>query len=893
MTDGSRRTHPVEAAYRAGLVLMPPHVRRADGDAIVSTLADQLDAQSGAWARWRVGLRALRRLPRAIAGHWMDAWRPARVGRSGRNGPHGTGRGGDGMGRITRELAQVIRGLAKAPTFAVATIVLIGLGAGTVTTVYTIVDDVLLQPLPYPAQDRLVYLTNGSHNGPTLDRLPDVDAFEMWAVTSGKQVNLMRPEGTPLGMTQAEVTPSYFTMFGARPHLGRLLTDADADDRSIAVLSYTAWRDVWGADPDLVGRTVLLDGQPREIVGVLAEDFNPPGSVGWQGVDLYAPVWWSNPTLDQPGYHAHTVVARLRPGATIEQAQVEIDEVMQAVADAHPDYYEEGPEEKPLVTLQEQAVGDVRTGLLLLLSAVGLLMLVACANVAHLFMARALGRDREIAIRRAMGAGTGDIVRRLALEAVAIGAAGGALALGIAIAGLAAFERWTVQLPRGTDISLDGGIFAVGILLATGTALVFGVGPVLRLVGRDVQDTLRGGGQGITGGRGVRALRGGLIVAEVAISLVLVTGAGLLMRSFSTVTSQDPGIDADGVRMVVLNPTGLDEAEPYVTRMHAVDRALERVPGVQSAGWAMAAPFQFVGGDACCWGNRIGEGDDALRIRMHTVGGDWWETLGTRIVAGAAWDPDRVAFDMADMPVVISEELAIRMFGSAEAALGRVLEDITHDPVVVGVAEPVLWYGLDQPHEFAVYLPPEALTFGIPMATFALRTSGALPDDFGRLVREAIWSVEPELPVPSIESVEDWIDDSSGTRRFGSLLFSVFGSIALLLAAAGLSGTLLYSVSRQRRELGIRMALGAGRRRTQAQVVGRGMAVAGTGVAVGVALAWYLSRFLEAWLYGVSPTDPMAIAGSAVVLLLTAGVACWIPAWRASRTDPLETLKAE
>lgn len=798
------------------------------------------------------------------------------------------------MGRFTGDLAQVVRSLARAPVFAVASIALVGLGTGAVTTVYTIVDDVLLRPLPYPAQDRLVYLTNGSHNGPTLRRLGNVGAFEMWAATAGRRVNLIRTEGTPVGMTEAEVTPTFFTLFGARPHLGRLLTEADIDDRTIAVLSYATWRDVWGADPDLVGRTVLLDGEPREIVGVLDEDFDPPESVGWRDVDLYAPVWWSSPDMERPGYHAHSVVARLRPGATIEQAQVEIDEVMQAVADAFPGHYPEGAEKKPLVTLHDQAVGDARTGLLLLLSAVGLLMLVACANVAHLFMARALGRDREIAIRRAMGADTGDIVRRLALEALAIGAVGGVLALAIATVGLAAFERWTVQLPRGTDISLDGGIFAVGIALATFTALIFGVGPVLRIVRRDVQDTLRGTSQGITGGRGVGALRSALIVAEVAISLVLVTGAGLLIRSFSAVTSRDPGVEADGVLMVVVNPTGLDERDPYVTRMQEVYQALKRVRGVQSAGWAMAAPFQFVGGDSCCWGNRIGEGNDAIRVRMHTVGGDWWQTLGTRIVAGSTWDPDDVSFDMPEVPAVISEELAIRMFGSAAAAIGRILDDVPHGPVVVGVAEPVLWYGLDQPHEYAVYLPPEAVTFGLPLASFALRTSGAVsPDDFGRRVREAVWSAEPELPVPSIESLRHWIDDSSGTRRFGSLLFSVFGSIALLLAAAGLSGTLLYGVSRQRRELGIRMALGAGRRRTRMRVVGRGMGVAGIGVAVGVVLAWYLSRFLEAWLYGVAPTDPAALVSSALVLLLTAGVASWVPAWRASRTDPLEALKAE
>ncbi|MDH3272491.1 MAG: FtsX-like permease family protein, partial [Gemmatimonadota bacterium] len=517
----------------------------------------------------------------------------------------------------------------------------------------------------------------------------------------------------------------------------------------------------------------------------------------------------------------------------------------------------------------------------------------ACANVAHLFMARGLSRAREMSIRRAMGARTWNLLGQLSAESLLVGVLGGLGGLAIAQVALGFFRRWTVTLPRGADVTLDPPVFAVCIGLATATAFLFGLFPAFRAVGQDVQEGLRAGGRGLTGGRGVRAFRSGLVIFEVAISLVLVASAGLLMRSFLSVTAIDPGIVAEDVWMVPLNPTGVDTPEEYRARMEPVRQALLAAPGVVSVAYGIEAPFEHVGGNRCCWSNRAEPPDEPagtpVRLFLHPVSLGHFETYRTELVAGRSWTEGDAA--AAPRPAVISEALAVRFYGSADAALGRELET-AGGLVVEGVAEDTRHYGLDQTHDYAIYMPMEALPFEIPLATFGLRVVEP-SDGLARLIREAVWSVEPDLPIPTVERLDDWVEESSATRRFGSLIFGAFGVVALLLAAAGLYGTLLYTVGQRRQELGIRIALGAGRRRIQNDVIGKGVLHAGVGVVVGAVVAVFVGRLLESFLFGVSATDPFALTSAALVLFATAVVASWLPAHRAGRTDPLETLKSE
>ena len=877
----------MEAAFDVLLRALPPGpLRRDDAEEMKRTLRDQMADSRSPIVRLRIGLRAMWGATQVVVSEWVE-W----MGLRRAHGAHGRSKGDGMMGVGWRNLGFAARSLRKAPTFSVATVLLVALGVGTVVTAFTVVDHVLLRPLPYPAADRLVYLTNGSHNGPTLERLDGVDAFEMWTVTSSSRVNLTRAGGDPLRLLRTETTPEFFTMFGARPYMGRLLVDGDRNDIGIAVVTYPFWRDVLGADPDVVGTTMTIDGEPIEIVGVLSQDFVQPGQLGEP--DFYRPMDWTNEGLQSPGYHAHSVTARLRPGVTMERADEQIDRIERDVAAAYPEYYDDGPRDWPLESFHATTVGDVREGLFLLLGAVALLLLVACANVAHLFMARGLSRAREMSIRRAMGARTWNLVGQLSAESLVVGLLGGAGGLLIAQGALAFFRRWTVDLPRGTTVTMDMRVVAVAIGLATLTALLFGLVPALRTVGRDVHTGLRAGGRGMSGGRSVRAFRSGLVVFEVAVSLVLVASAGLLMRSFASVTSIDPGIETEGVWVLPLNVANVESPEDYVERMEPVRRALESIPGVEAATYSLEVPFQHVGGNFCCWGNRAtppGETEDnAVRLHMHPVAPDYFETFGTEIVAGELWTSATAT--ASPRPAVVSEPLAIRFWGSAEAALGRELEN-AGGSVVVAVAEATRHYGLDQDHDYALYLPVEALPFEAPMATLALRTTRA-GSGFARQVREAVWSEEPTMPVSEVAALESWVADSSATRRFGSLLFGAFGIVALLLAAAGLYGTLLYTVGQRRKELGIRLALGAGRGRIQNDVIRKGVLHAAVGVTVGGLMALWVGSLLEAFLYGVSTTDPVALGSAAAVLFLTAVVASWFPAYRAGRTDPLETLNAE
>jgi len=855
---------------------------------MLRTLRDQVEGAPTAAGRLRVTLRAVRRVPGVVVGEWLD-W----LGIAGPTRGPSTRREGDGMMRSwVRNLGFAGRTLRKAPTFTFATILLVALGVGTVTTAFTVVDHVILRPLPYPASDRLVYMTNGSHNGPTLERLDGVEAFDLWTAAASESVNLTRADGDPLRLQRTEVTAEYFTIFGVRPHLGRLFVDADESDLDLAVLTYSLWRDVFGADPDVVGKTMIIDEESVEIVGVLAEDFVQPDGVR-SGADFFRPMNWDNEGLENPGYHAHSVVARLGPGVSIEQADEQIDRVAADVAATYPDYYSDGPQDWPLQSLHETTVEDVQAGLLLLLGAVGLLLLVACANVAHLFMARGLARAREMSIRRAMGARTWNLVGQLSAESLLVGLVGGIGGLLMAQGALGFFGGWTVDLPRGGDIVLDLRVFAVCIGLATLTAFLFGLLPALRSVGQDVQEGLRAGGRGMSGGRGVKAFRSGLVICEVAISLVLVASAGLLMRSFLSVTAVDPGVEIEDVWVLQLNLANIETPEDYRTRMEPLRQALRSIPGVTTVSYGIEAPFEHVGGDRCCWGNRAAPPDEPgaepVRLHLHPVSEGFFETFGTELVTGEAWS--RANAGAAPAPVVVSEALAVRFFGSAEAALGREL-DVAGGVVVEGVAEDTKHYGLDQEHDYAVYLPMDVLPLPIPRATIALRapeTSGG----FGRQVREAIWSEEPNLPVPQVTTLEEWVSDSSATRRFGSFLFGAFGVVALLLAAAGLYGTLLYAVGQRRKELGIRLALGAGQGRIQKDVIRKGVIQAAVGVGVGAGVALWVGGLLERFLFGISTTDPVALASASVILFATAVAASWVPAYRAGRTDPLETLKVE
>ena len=888
------RKPAVVRIYAALLRLLPPSVRREDGPEISTVFAELWAGEPSRAGRARLAWRCFVRLPHLVALEWLEE--TGIIGTPSSASTNGGGWGMNGWGRHFRLAARTLR---KAPAFTVTTVLLIGLGVGAVTTIFTLVDHVLLRPLPYPAAERLITVEMGSHSGTLYREFEKLDGMEAWAGGYAETANLTG-EGDPIRVEMAMVSERFFSLFGARPALGRLLVRDDFERVEVAVLSHGLWERVFGADPDIAGRTIRVDGVAYDVVGVLTADFEPPQNILPAGTGIYRPIDWADERLQAIDYHMIEVAGRMAPGVSMDDMGTRLDDLSRAMAEAYPEQRvnrDGDPYPLPVAGLQDSSVQRVRSGLNLLLGAVGLLLLVACLNVAHLFLARGLGRVREMAIRRTMGAGAPGLIQQLMAESLVIGAIGGALGIGLAWMGLEGLLAINPHaLPRADTVRLDLRVALFSGAIALTTALVFGLVPALRTVGTDLANELKGSSRSATSGRGTRRLRGGLVVAEVAVSLVLVAQAGLLLKSYLNAQAPDPGFDPVGVWTVPITPTGHETPESYRQAMDEVLASLQAVPGVASAAYGLTQPFEFTGSGRCCWMNSLGqeEGVDAERVRMliHPVSLDYLETLRVPILAGAPWTAADAGTDPA--PAVVAERFAIDAFGSAEQAMGRVFgrSDRTRYRVV-GIAGDNKHYGLDQPAELQIYVPMEVLPFEISMAHMAVRVRGEVPDGFARTLREAVWRVAPDLPVPVVRPMEEWIDDSMAGRRFDSAIFAAFGFAALFLAAAGLYGTLLYNVRQQRRELGIRLALGAARERVERHVVGGGLRLALGGATLGILASLWVGRMLEDRLYEVGGSDPAALFGSAALLLGAAVLASWLPARRAGRTDPLETLKAE
>ncbi len=880
--------------YRRSLGLLPPRVREEDGEEMAWVFERIWGEPRGAPSRALFALGAFWALPWVALSEWMEetGWSPA-------PGPGPRPRRA-GMTPWMNNLLVALRSLRKAPAFTLTTVILLALGIGSVTTIFTLVDHVILRPLPYPEPQRLVLIENGSHSGVFFRDVQELASVEMWGAARGERANLTGV-GDPLQVQQVRVSRDFFAVLGARPALGRLFVEDDFLAPAVTVLSHDTWVNVFGADPDIVDRRVELDGNPLTVVGVLSPEFVPPEDVGSASTDFWLPLDWNDEIMGRIDYWILEVVGRMAPGATVADVQAEVDRLAQDLAHRFPDDFvtrDGDPRPLPVSGLQEVSTRDVRPGFNLILGATALLLLVACLNVAHLFLARGIGRVRDMAVRRALGAGTRNLVQQLLVESLLVGAAGGLLGVGLAAVGLRSFLTMNpTRIPWSQDVTLDPRIMAFAGMVSLGTVLLFGLVPALRSMGRDLTDDLKGTSRSSTSTRGGIRLRGGLVVMEVALSLILVTGAGLLVRSFMRLHSVDPVIQVEGLWTIPLNPTETGTPEDYRLAMDRVEEALASTPGVANATYGLTMPYQWTDGGRCCWSTRTiaveGEEPDPLRIFIHPVSETYFATLNVPLLYGEGWSEAEAGLD--PWPAVLNEGFAEEVFGDAQRAVGQVAAlgaDAT--PIrVVGVAADVPHYGLDQGAGQDLYIPVEKLPFAIPLSHMAVRIRGDPPVAFSRTLREAVWQASPDLPVPTVRSMEEWIQRSTAAQRFFGVLFAAFGVVGLVMAAGGLYGTLLYNVGQRRRELGIRMALGAAAGRVEGEVVRRGFLLALAGCVLGGAGAWAGSRLLQSWLFEVTPGDPITFAGAIGILLMVAVVASWLPARRAGRTDPLETLKAE
>lgn len=875
--------------YRALLWLFPRAFLDEYGSEVARTFDEMYRSERG-FRRFWLAFRSFVRIPSAALQVHVDGWTDRRQ-RDSSNGHSWR----DVMEGWTGHVRYAMRTLLKAPAFTWSAVLLVGLGVGSVTTIFTIADHLVLRPLPYPASERLVSPEEGSHSGPLYREMERLPGFELWAAARSVDVNLTG-EGDPVRLRESRITEHFFELFGGQAYRGRLIGPDDFKSPSVAVLSEGAWRRIWGADPDVVGRSVMIDGQPLTVVGVLDGSFEPPDPITGVSPEIWRPLDWTSEETTSHDYWILEVAGRMQPGVDVATAQSAMDALMERMAPVDENYRTPDGDSfrrLPVVPLAARTAGQFRAGLGLLLGAVALLLLVACANVAHLFLARGLGRSREMAVRRAMGATTRTLVAQLMAESLLVGAGGGAIGILLATLGLRGFLTFSpYNLPRAVPVTLDLRVLGFAVALSVLTALAFGLVPAVRSVAQDPSDGLRGASRSVTQGRGARSVRNLLLMGEVALSLMLVASAALLLRSFVAMQTQDPGFRMQSVWTLPLTPRPETETD-FVRSMEEVRLALEQVGEVESATYGLSMPLEHTGGGRCCWRSTLSTQDESAELApaMHPVSVDYFNTLGIPIREGRTWSLAEVQED--PMPVVVSGSLAAEMFESTTGALDRLLVRNDRQYRIIGIVGEVRHYGLDADHGPALYLPVERIPFPIPIAHMAvrLRTEGSATT--AEALRGAVWSVAPDLPVPTVQPMAAWLEDGSAGRRFDAALFSAFGLIALLLAAGGLCGTLLYITGQRERELAIRMAMGASRGVIERSVLWGGVGLAAAGVVMGLAGSWVASRYLESRLFGVEPMDPGALAAAAALLLATSALASWLPARRAARTDPLVMLKAE
>ena len=812
------------------------------------------------------------------------------------------------MDNLLQDVRYGARRLARSPGFTLIAVLTLALGIGANSAIFSVVNAVLLRSLPYAEPDRLVRLFNVRDESDQFPVAPPnyFDFREQRQLFSGVAAYDQRSNftltgvGEPQRVTGAEISAELFDVLGVRPVLGRGLRPGENEPGAgdVVVLSHGAWQQYFGGDPGVIGRTISLDGATRTVVGVMPAGFDFP-----EEARLWTPLVYDGGFRDDSnrGSHYLSVVARLQPDVTTERAAEEMETLGDRIATEYG-----GPATNSSATamgFQEVLVGDIRPALLVLLGAVGLVLLIACANVANLMLARAATREGELAVRAALGAGRRRLLRQLLTESVLLALLGGAAGLLIAFWGTAALVGLRPEgIPRIEDVTVDPTVIAFTAGLSLLTGLVFGLVPAIQLARADLTASLREGARGALSGRRGNRVRAGLVVAEMAVAVILLAGAGLLIRSFQNLTEVDPGFRPEGVvaTRLSLPPSSYADDARAVQLFDGLLERLRALPGVTSAGAVSILPM--AGGDAALGIYRTDRptptaGVDMPIAKLRVASPDYFGTLGIPLLRGR----DFAAGDRAGASrvVVLTEQAAERIF-PGEEAIGKQVsltftvanETDAYTGEVVGIVGSVRQTGLDDE------LEPEAY---VAMAQVAprgmevtVRTSGD-PAALAGGVRDAVRELDPELPVSEIRTVAQVVSESVSQPRFYMLLLTVFASVALVLAAVGIFGVISYTVAQRTREIGVRMALGAEPGQILRMTVGRALLLGGGGVVLGLVAALGGTRLLAGFgfLFQVGSTDPLTYASVAAILLGVAALASYLPARRATRVDPMAALRAD
>ena len=805
------------------------------------------------------------------------------------------------MDTLVQDIRYAVRRLLKSPGFTIIAILTLALGIGANSAIFSVVNGVLLKPLPYADPERLVGLYHSSEghrstmSGPNFTDMKRLSKTLADAAAISTSRVILTGQGEPVRLAGAEVSASLFNVLGVRPILGRTFNDDENQPghNKVAVLAYGLWQERFGSDRSVIGRKIALDGVPVEVIGVMPEGFAYPAKrVIWTPIE-----YTEQFTASQRASWYLYAVGRVKTGIPLEQVTAEIQTIGLQVAKQYPDSNEGVG--FTAVPLHEAMVGDIRQAVFVLLGAVGFVLLIACTNVANLLLARASGRETEMAVRSALGAGRGRLVRQLLTESAILGAAGGALGLLLGIWGVDALVSLEPQgIPRLSEIRIDTTVVCFTMALSIATGLLFGLVPAFHST--SLSASLKEAGRGAPTTRAGASLRGGLVIAEMALAMMLLAGAGLFIRSFTTLASVDPGFQAAHVLTFELSlPESRYEQEPrQVAFFDQLLPRLRAIPGVQAVAGAMALPL---GGSSFVLSFTVAgrpplpsSQQPAMQVRVATP--EYFQTIGIPLRRGRLFtDDDRPG----SPPVVVITESAARQFFPNEDPIGKKITlgwgrgrgTPRAGGEVVGIVGDVKEEGLDEAEPPQLYMPYRQ--WPVQAMSLVLKTA-VPPASVSDAARRAVYAVDPNVPVANILTLDQIVARSISQPRFYTTLLAVFAAVALLLAAIGIFGVLSYAVAQRTREIGIRIALGAQERAVLVLVVREAMLLAGAGVGAGLVLALALSRSLVSkMLFSTSPHDAATFVSVAAILSGVALIASYIPARRATRVDPNVALRAE
>ena len=883
-----------ERLYRALLRLYPVAFRHAYGDDLFDAFATRYQRQSTNPLRfWTFHLRDFARS--LVREHW-DA-RNKRLNRSSNQDERPTHLMKERiMGTLLQDLRYAARSFKRNPVFTAVVVLTLGLGIGLNTAIFSVVRGVLLRPLPYAESDQLMWMWGTFSGGNSasisppdfLDYRDQNEAFEHLGARRGIGSYALTGFDRPELILGQQISADLLEAFGVAPVLGRSFTREDerGGNNDVVVLSYGFWQRMFGGDRDALTRTLTLEGRVHRIVGVMPAGFSTLGET-----DIWAPIAFDAPGNQVRRFHNVRMIGRLKPGVTPEAALADMNLIAEGLEEAYPE--SNTTWRVAMMPLVQNVVGNVRSGLWIMLGAVAFVLAIACVNVANLLLARGAARQSEMAVRASLGAGRNRIIQQLLTESVLLAMLGGILGLGLAVLGVDLLR--TMQpgnLPRMDEVAVDGLVLGFALVASLGTGLAFGLFPALASSKPDLQATLKEGGRtGVGGGSRTRAA---LVMAEVALSLILLVGAGLLIQSFWRLNSVDPGFEPKNKLAARISLPRARYAEPELRTafFDQLRERLESTPGVANVALASIAPLARSWNDtylAVPGRHQLGT-DTQFNAQQRFVSANYFDVMQISVLRGRAFsDSDRRGTSNV---VIIDEPLATQIFPDEDPIGQRLQIDFgqVHDAEIIGVVGGVNHGGLGAARPMHFYIPVKQLSV---LSLTVVIDAAVDPTTLAVAVPEAVWEVDPLQPVMSVTQYEDIVAGSVAQPRFQMLLLGLFAAVALGLAGVGIYGVLGYYVTQRAREVGVRVALGAKRRDVYRLVVGRGMTLVGMGLGIGAIGAMGLSRFMSSLLFEVSATDPVTYLAVGAVLTVIALAASFLPARRAAAVDPIEALRAE